>query len=236
MATEDNLLLLSEGELNVTGRLVDASNATLYATATLEDQSLICIYKPIAGERPLWDFADGCLANREFAAYLVSNHLGFDLVPLTILRDGPYGFGMVQQWVDIDEEIDLAKFFATDHPRLRAMALFDAIINNTDRKIGHLLPLNSQTVFGCDHGVTFHSEDKLRTVLWQWANEPFTGEEIALLERAQSEIAGELGQQLSPYLTEVEINETARRVADLVASGRFPLPNPDWPAVPWPAF
>ena len=236
MATEDNLLLLTQGELHVTGRLVDASNATLYATATLEDQSLICIYKPIAGERPLWDFADGCLANREFAAYLVSNHLGFDLVPLTILRDGPYGFGMVQQWVDIDEEIDLAKFFATDHPRLRAMALFDAIINNTDRKIGHLLPLNSQTVFGCDHGVTFHAEDKLRTVLWQWANEPFTGEEIALLERAQSEIAGELGQQLSPYLTEVEINETARRVADLVASGRFPLPNPDWPAVPWPAF
>jgi uncharacterized repeat protein (TIGR03843 family) len=236
MATEDNLLLLTQGELHVTGRLVDASNATLYATATLEDQSLICIYKPIAGERPLWDFADGCLAHREFAAYLVSNHLGFDLVPLTILRDGPYGFGMVQQWVDIDEEIDLAKFFATDHPRLRAMALFDAIINNTDRKIGHLLPLNSQTVFGCDHGVTFHSEDKLRTVLWQWANEPFTGEELVLLERAQSEIAGELGQQLSPYLTEVEIKETARRVADLVASGRFPLPNPDWPAVPWPAF
>jgi hypothetical protein len=236
MATEDNLLLLTQGELHVTGRLVDASNATLYATATLEDQSLICIYKPIAGERPLWDFADGCLAHREFAAYLVSNHLGFDLVPLTILRDGPYGFGMVQQWVDIDVEIDLAKFFATDHPRLRAMALFDAIINNTDRKIGHLLPLNSQTVFGCDHGVTFHSEDKLRTVLWQWANEPFTGEELVLLERAQSEIAGELGQQLSPYLTEVEIKETARRVADLVASGRFPLPNPDWPAVPWPAF
>ena len=236
MATEDNLLLLTQGELHVTGRLVDASNATLYATATLEDQSLICIYKPIAGERPLRDFADGCLANREFAAYLVSNHLGFDLVPLTILRDGPYGFGMVQQWVDIDEEIDLAKFFATDHPRLRAMALFDAIINNTDRKIGHLLPLNSQTVFGCDHGVTFHSEDKLRTVLWQWANEPFTGEEITLLERAQSEIAGELGQQLSPYLTEVEIRETARRVADLLENGTFPLPNPDWPAVPWPAF
>lgn len=236
MATEDNLLLLTQGELHVTGRLVDASNATLYATATLEDLSLICIYKPIAGERPLWDFADGCLAHREFAAYLVSNHLGLDLVPLTILRDGPYGFGMVQQWVDIDEEIDLAKFFATDHPRLRAMALFDAIINNTDRKIGHLLPLNNQTVFGCDHGVTFHSEDKLRTVLWQWANEPFTGEEIALLERAQSEIAGELGQQLSPYLTEVEIKETARRVADLLDSGTFPLPNPDWPAVPWPAF
>ncbi len=236
MVTEDSLLTLTKGELHVTGRLVDASNATLYATATLEDQSIICIYKPIAGERPLWDFSDGCLAHREYAAFLVSDHLGFDLVPLTILRDGPYGFGMVQQWVDIDESIDLGKFFSTDHPKLRSMALFDAIINNTDRKIGHLLPLDGQTLFGCDHGVTFHSDDKLRTVLWQWANEPFTEEEFTLLRKAQSSLAGELGGLLAPLLTEVEIQETARRVADLLASGTFPLPNPDWPAVPWPAF
>jgi uncharacterized repeat protein (TIGR03843 family) len=155
---------------------------------------------------------------------------------LTILRDGPYGFGMVQQWIDIDETIDLAKFFATDHPRLRAMALFDAIINNTDRKIGHLLPLDAERVFGCDHGVTFHSEDKLRTVLWQWANEPFTQQELEFLERARSCFAGELGELLVPLLTEVEIQETQRRVADLLATGTFPLPNPEWPAVPWPAF
>ena len=236
MVTDDNSLTLMNGDLSVTGRLVDASNATLYATATLNDQAVVCIYKPIAGERPLWDFADGCLAHREYASYLLSHHLGFDLVPLTILREGPYGFGMVQEWIDIDENINLATFFSTDHPQLRSMALFDAIINNTDRKIGHLLPVNEYTVFGCDHGVTFHSEDKLRTVLWQWANEPFTGDEIALLERAQSEIAGELGQQLLPYLTEAEIKGTARRVADLLDSGTFPLPNPDWPAVPWPAF
>ena len=236
MATDVNLLTLTKGQLQVTGRLVDASNATLYATASLEDHSIVCIYKPIAGERPLWDFSDGCLAHREYAAFLVSYHLGFDLVPITILRDGPYGFGMVQQWVDIDESIDLAKFFATDHPRLRTMALFDAIINNTDRKIGHLLPIDGQTLFGCDHGVTFHSEDKLRTVLWQWANEPFSQEEISLLKRAQLLLAGELGTLLAPLLTEVEIQETARRVSDLLASGRFPLPNPDWPAVPWPAF
>ena len=236
MATDDNLLELTKGELVVTGRLVDASNATLYATVTLAEKSLVCIYKPIAGERPLWDFADGSLAHREYAAFLVSDHLGFDLVPLTILRDGPYGFGMVQQWVDIDESIDLAKFFATDHPRLRSMALFDAIINNTDRKIGHLLPRDKQTVFGCDHGVTFHSEDKLRTVLWQWANEPFANEEVAFLKRAQTELAGALGQMLSPLLTELEIQATARRVDELLANGTFPLPNPDWPAVPWPAF
>jgi len=236
MDTDDNLLILTHGELHVTGRLVDASNATLYATATLEDRELVCIYKPIAGERPLWDFADGCLAHREYAAYLVSDYLGFDLVPLTILRDGPYGLGMVQQWVDIDESIDLAKFFATDHPQLRSMALFDAIINNTDRKIGHLLPLDEKTLFGCDHGVTFHTDDKLRTVLWQWADEPFTPEETALLEKAQISLGGELGQLLAPLLTVQEIQETTRRVAELLSSGTFPLPNPDWPAVPWPAF
>ena len=236
MVTDDNLMILTNGELHVTGRLVDASNATLYATATLEDRELVCIYKPIAGERPLWDFSDGCLAHREYAAYLVSDYLGFDLVPLTILRDGPYGLGMVQKWVDIDENIDLAKFFATDHPRLRSMALFDAIINNTDRKIGHLLPLDEKTLFGCDHGVTFHTDDKLRTVLWQWADEPFTPEETALLEKAQISFGGELGQLLAPLLTVQEIQETTRRVAELLSSGTFPLPNPDWPAVPWPAF
>jgi len=236
MATDDNFLTLTHGEMQVTGRLVDASNATLYATSTFGDQSLVCIYKPVAGERPLWDFSDGCLAHREYAAFLVSDLLGFDLVPLTILRDGPYGPGMVQQWIDIDESIDLSQFFSTDHPKLRAMALFDAIINNTDRKIGHLLPLDQERVLGCDHGVTFHAEDKLRTVLWQWAGDPFTAEEIALLEAARSQINGKLGELLSPLLTELEILQIERRVSDLLNSGTFPLPSPDWPAVPWPAF
>lgn len=236
MVTDDNLMTLTNGDLKVTGRLVDASNATLYTTATLDDQSIVCIYKPIAGERPLWDFEDGCLAHREYAAYLVSDQLGFDLVPLTILRDGPYGFGMVQQWIDIDDSVDLAEFFSTDHPQLRAMALFDAIINNTDRKIGHLLPVDDHFVFGCDHGVTFHPEDKLRTVLWQWADKPFTANEILLLERAKSALEGALGELLAPLLTKVEIQETLRRVEDLLASRTFPLPSPDWPAVPWPAF
>jgi len=236
MVTDDNSTILINGDLTVTGRLVDASNATLYATAIFNGRSITCIYKPIAGERPLWDFADGCLAHREYASYLVSHHLGFNLVPLTILRDGPYGFGMVQQWIDIDESIDLASFFSTDHPQLRSLTLFDAIINNTDRKIGHLLPIDNQTVFGCDHGVTFHQEDKLRTVLWQWANEPFSETEISTLERAKTELTGQLGTMLSSLLTQIEIEETVRRVSKLLASGTFPLPNPDWPAVPWPAF
>ena len=236
MATDAKLINLRDGVLRVTGRLVDASNATLYAIADLAGQEMVCIYKPKAGERPLWDFPDGCLAHREYAAYLVSEHLGFNVVPLTVLRDGPYGEGMAQEWITIDESIDLAKFFATDHPGLRAMALFDAIINNTDRKIGHLLPINDDVVFGCDHGVTFHVEDKLRTVLWQWAGDSLTTNEIEILKKALISLEGELRTQLETLLTTQEIDALAARVQRLLNEGTFPQPNPNWPAVPWPAF
>lgn len=236
MATDAKLLNLRDGVLRVTGRLVDASNATLYAIADLAGQEMVCIYKPKAGERPLWDFPDGCLAHREYAAYLVSEYLGFNVVPLTVLRDGPYGEGMAQEWITIDESVDLAKFFATDHPGLRAMALFDAIINNTDRKIGHLLPINDDVVFGCDHGVTFHVEDKLRTVLWQWAGDSLTTNEIEILKKAVISLEGELRTQLETLLTTQEIDALAARVQRLLNEGTFPQPNPNWPAVPWPAF
>ena len=236
MATVDKFVLLNEGALKVTGRLVDASNATLHATATIDENEMVCIYKPIAGERPLWDFADGSLAHRELAAYLVSEALGFHIVPLTILRDGPYGLGMVQEWITLNVEIELATFFSTDNPKLRSMALFDAIVNNTDRKIGHLLPVSDDEVYGCDHGVTFHVDDKLRTVLWQWADDPLTDSEMELLRRAEKLLAGELALQLEPLLTKSEIDATLIRVERLISEGRFPLPNPDWPAIPWPAF
>jgi hypothetical protein len=236
MATEDKFSRLQLGTLRVTGRLIDASNATLYAIAELDSQEMVCIYKPVAGERPLWDFPDGCLAHREYAAYLVSENLGFHVVPLTVLRDGPYGKGMAQEWIDIDESIDLGKFFSTDHPGLRSMALFDAVVNNTDRKIGHLLPVDGKTVYGCDHGVTFHVEDKLRTVLWQWAGDVLSAQEIELLQRAVSALQGELRVQLEQLLTVEEIDALAMRVDRLLAQGCFPHPSPDWPAVPWPAF
>ena len=236
MATDAKLINLRDGVLRVTGRLVDASNATLYAIADLAGQEMVCIYKPRAGERPLWDFPDGCLAHREYAAYLVSEHLGFNVVPLTVLRDGPYGEGMAQEWITIDESIDLAKFFATDHPGLRSMALFDAIINNTDRKIGHLLPINDDVVFGCDHGVTFHVEDKLRTVLWQWSGDSLITKEIEILKKAVTSLEGELRTQLETLLTTQEIDALSARVQRLLNEGTFPQPNPNWPAVPWPAF
>ena len=236
MATEDKLARLQNGTLRVTGRLIDASNATLYAIAELDDAEMVCIYKPIAGERPLWDFPDGCLAHREFAAYIVSEHLGFNVVPLTVLRDGPYGKGMAQEWIDIDESIDLAQFFSSDHSALRTMALFDAVVNNTDRKIGHLLPVNNEIVYGCDHGVTFHVEDKLRTVLWQWAGNTLRDDEIQILQRAANSLNGELRLQLEQLLTADEIDALEMRVNRLLNQGCFPHPSPDWPAVPWPAF
>ena len=234
MATDVNRTLLESGELEVMGRLVDASNATLYAKVTLNVQEKICIYKPIAGERPLWDFPDGTLADREYAAYLISDYLALNVVPLTILRDGPYGFGMVQEWIDIDEAVDLASYFSQDIPELRRMAFFDAIINNTDRKIGHLLPNLDGQLFGCDHGVTFHEEDKLRTVLWQWAGESLLPVEIKALENLLAGLSGDL--DLSSHLTQKEIEALRMRIQRLITEGVMPLPSPDWPAIPWPAF
>ena len=234
MVTDDKFLLLSKGELVVTGRLVDASNATLFATLTYEDQSMNAIYKPVAGERPLWDFQDGALANREYAAFLVSEYLDLGIVPLTVLRDGPYGDGMVQEWIDIDESVDLGSFFSTDNADLRTMALFDAIINNTDRKIGHLLPTTSGELYGCDHGVTFHAEDKLRTVLWQWAGDSLTDAELLLLKKLSTGLGFDL--DLSSHLTSLEIAAIKNRISRLIAHAAMPQPNPNWPAVPWPAF
>ena len=234
MVTELSSAELISAPLSVTGRLIDASNATLYAEAKIGEVDVACIYKPVAGERPLWDFPDGTLANREYAAYLISEISGLHVVPLTVLRDGPFGFGAVQQWINIDESIDLALFFREDNPALRKIALFDAIVNNTDRKIGHLLPLSNEVVLGCDHGVTFHSEDKLRTVLWQWSGDKFTGEEIALLDNLLAKIVA--NAELKELITESEIAALKDRINSLISAGTFPTPSDEWPSIPWPPF
>ncbi len=234
MVTELSSAELISAPLSVTGRLIDASNATLYAEAKIGEVDVACIYKPVAGERPLWDFPDGTLANREYAAYLISEISGLHVVPLTVLRDGPFGFGAVQQWINIDESIDLALFFREDNPALRKIALFDAIVNNTDRKIGHLLPLSNEVVLGCDHGVTFHSEDKLRTVLWQWSGDEFTGEEIALLDNLLAKIAANV--ELKELITESEMAALEDRINSLISAGTFPTPSDEWPSIPWPPF
>ena len=229
------LALLTSGELTVEGRLVDASNATFYCAVTSADRTAACVYKPIAGERPLWDFPDGTLAEREVAAFEVSVALGWPIVPPTVLRDGPAGPGMVQLWIDVDETVEITRFMRRyDVERLRQIAVFDAVINNADRKGGHLLPLADGQVYGVDHGVTFHTQDKLRTVLWQWAGERLPDGMCAQLRALRGDLDAALGERLGELLTRREVARTKSRLDRLLASGRHPEPAGDWPPVPWP--
>jgi len=255
--------LLTHGTLEIEGRLVDASNATLYCTITTggpemspemrpemrrakdsknpknakrQQASIACVYKPIAGERPLWDFPAGTLAGREVAAYAVSRAAGWDVVPPTVMRDGPFGPGMCQLWIDHDAGVDLiALSRRTDHPGLRDMAVFDAVVNNADRKIGHLLPVPDGHLYGCDHGVCFAEDYKLRTVLWQWRGKTLPRRSVEALRRLKGELTeGSLGAGLSGLLTSSEIETTRIRVDTLLKHRVHPYPPADWPAVPWP--
>ncbi|MGY3200695.1 SCO1664 family protein [Streptomyces sp. TE5632] len=255
-------VLLAEGELTVRGRIREASNAALYCTVTHEGREAACVYKPVAGERPLWDFPDGTLAGREVAAYQVSEATGWGLVPPTVLRDGPHGEGMCQLWIDATPEAELLALVDREEPgpgwkavgfaevgegrtallvhaddvRLRRLAVLDAVINNADRKGGHLLPTRDGRLYGIDHGVTFNAEDKLRTLLWGWAGEPLTEEAHDVLEVLGKALAegGALAASLAPLITRAEIDATRARVASLLASGTHPQPGGRWPAIPWP--
>jgi uncharacterized repeat protein (TIGR03843 family) len=230
------LTLLREGDIEVEGRLVDASNATLYCATSLDGLIAACVYKPVRGERPLWDFPDGTLAGREVATYLVSEATGWDLVPPTVLRDGPFGPGMCQLWVETDESVDLSLLARSEHPDLRRMAVLDAVVNNADRKGGHLLPRHDGRVQGVDHGICFSSEDKLRTLLWQWRGEPLTEEALEVLTHLREQLGGGLGQALVELLTRREVQATVDRVERLLATRAHPEPSEDWPAIPWPPF
>ncbi|MER6724411.1 MULTISPECIES: SCO1664 family protein [Streptomyces] len=254
--------LLALGELTVRGRIRDASNAALYCTVTHQGREVACVYKPVAGERPLWDFPDGTLAQREVAAYEVSEATGWGLVPPTVLREGPYGEGMVQLWIEAVPEADLLALVDTEEPgpgwkavalaevgegrtallvhaddeRLRRLAVLDAVINNADRKGGHLLPAAGERLYGIDHGVTFHAEDKLRTLLWGWAGEPLTGEALAVLDGLREALkdGGTLATRLGALITPAELDATRARVTSLIESGKHPEPGGEWPAIPWP--
>jgi len=228
--------LLATGEIDVQGRMIDASNATLYCAISGNGLEAACVYKPVAGERPLWDFPDGTLAAREVAAFAVSAATGWDLVPPTVLRDGPYGPGMVQLWIDTDENVDLGELARSDHPDLARMAVLDAVINNADRKGGHLLPTEQGHVFGIDHGVCFSVDDKLRTLLWQWRGDPLPDAARETLEELRADLDNALGAALRTLLDRREVRATTRRVDRLLREGTYPLPSGDWPAVPWPPF
>ncbi|MFL6240535.1 MAG: SCO1664 family protein [Actinomycetes bacterium] len=230
------LRLLTDGELDIQGRLVDASNATLFCNVELEGLAAACVYKPIAGERPLWDFPEGTLAHREVAAYAVSEAVGWGVVPPTVMRDGPFGPGMCQLWIDVDETVDVAALARSDLPQLRRMAIFDAVVNNADRKGGHLLPTTDGHIFGVDHGVCFSVENKLRTLLWRWRGQRIEPDYLEALQQLRVDLDAALCQQLSGLLSAPELHATRRRIDRLVATRKYPQPSEDWPAVPWPPF
>ena len=246
-------------ELTLTGRIRTASNATF--VGTIGEVSVV--YKPIAGEAPLWDFLDGTLANREVAAYLVSQALGWDVVPRTWLRDGPFGHGMVQVWQEPDPDLSAVDLVETDQApesgwkhvlegrdedgrsvtlihedssALRRMAVFDLIVNNADRKGNHILAMTDGHRFGVDHGLTFHTEHKVRTVLWGWLGESLGGDELAGIDRVVEGLRGALGSELAELLSEQEIAALDARCPELRAAGQFPAPAGEMPAVPWPLF
>ncbi|MFI8943070.1 SCO1664 family protein [Streptomyces syringium] len=259
--------LLALGELTVRGRVREASNAVLYCTVAYEGVTASCVYKPVAGERPLWDFPDGTLAQREVAAYELSEAMGWGLIPPTVLRDGPYGEGMCQLWIEgpDEEESAGAELLAlvegeepgpgwkavgfaevgedrtallvhADDVRLRRLAVLDAVINNGDRKGGHLLPAADGRLYAIDHGVTFNADDKLRTLLWGWAGEPLPEEALEALRRLSADLAEErpLTARLAELITPAEIEALRARVADLLRTGRHREPSGQWPAIPWP--
>ncbi|MBT2490247.1 SCO1664 family protein [Streptomyces sp. ISL-96] len=263
---DDGLLtVLAKGQLTVRGRVREASNAVLYCEIEYEGVSASCVYKPVAGERPLWDFPDGTLAQREVAAYEISEVTGWGLVPPTVLRDGPYGEGMCQLWIETasgdggpgllalveDEEpaegwkaiafADVgegrtALLVHADDARLRRLAVLDAVINNADRKGGHLLPTADGKLYGIDHGVTFNEQDKLRTLLWGWAGEPLTAEAVEVVARLSEELAEgrPLATRMAELITPAEVDALRARVTALRTTGRHPEPSGEWPAIPWP--
>jgi uncharacterized repeat protein (TIGR03843 family) len=262
----DDLELLNRGTIELQGRIMPASNATFFGTVTLDGETIDCVYKPVAGERPLWDFPDGTLAGREVGAYAVSAALGWDVVPPTVLRgDGPAGTGMLQAWREPDEgqsPVDLVPtgdtpqgylhvldaYDGNDRPislvhedsdALRRMAVFDIVVNNADRKGGHVLAMPDGHRFGVDHGISFHLDDKLRTVLWGWAHEPLEDEDAEGVRRLAELLrspSSELSQALSLLLTDDEVVATVRRCDALLRRHVMPRPAGGRPSIPWPAF
>ncbi|WP_344662304.1 SCO1664 family protein [Catenulispora subtropica] len=265
--------VLTTGEMAITGRLTNASNATLYGTVTLDGVTLECVHKPVAGERPLWDFPNGTLAAREVAAYELSQATGWRIVPPTVMREGPWGPGMCQLWIDTPDDDDhellalLPEDFDQDpddaaarwrpvlsvelgdgrpavlahkaDERLRRIAAFDAVVNNADRKGGHLLVGTADPghVYGIDHGLTFNVDDKLRTLLWGFSDEPLGDEVREVLERLDGAIAsGELGGRLAELLDAGEVAATRERIRELLRTDRIPGPEGRRRPVPWPPF
>ncbi len=230
---------LQHGELELKGQFMLGSNYTFLVNVHYEGLELQAVYKPLRGEQPLWDFPENSLAGREVAAYIVSEALGFHLVPFTILReDGPfYGPGSLQQFVDYDPDYHYFNFSEEDKARLRPVVLFDLLVNNADRKGSHvLIEKGTGKLWAIDHGLCFHEEDKLRTVLWDFAGEPIPQELLECLQQLPAKLAarGPLRTALRPYLEGRELSALAARAAALLQTHTFPYRPRDRRAYPYP--
>jgi len=240
--------LLSQGRVTLAGRILASSNAIFLATVEDEDLRALAIYKPRRGERPLWDFPRGSLCLREVAAYVVSQALDWPLIPPTVLRDGPYGPGALQLYIDADpqanyftlrDNVDEAGEYTRRSrrlPDLLPVALFDVLANNADRKGGHLLLDRQGRVWAIDNALTFNAESKLRTVIWDFAGEPIPEEYLANLRQFHKRLArrSTLRQALARLLDEGEIGALQARLEELLERATFPSPDPTRRQVPWP--
>ena len=237
ISSEVILACLQNGEINLEGQFLWGSNHTLLTQVKQNELTLKAVYKPVQGERPLWDFPSDTLAGREVAAYLVSRAIGWDFVPLCVYRgDGPSGPGSLQLYIEHDPEYHYFTFSSEHRQRLRQVALFDDLVNNTDRKGGHLLIDPEDKLWLIDHGICFHAVPKLRTVIWDFAGQSISDSDCQDLKdfRKLLEPQSALVEQLAKYLTAQEIQALRNRANDLIAAGRFPSPTDSQRSYPWP--
>jgi uncharacterized repeat protein (TIGR03843 family) len=233
----DQLALLENGDIDLKGQFVWGSNYTFLVNVISGEQSTRAVYKPTRGERPLWDFPTASLAKREVAAYQLSCTLGWDFVPPTVYRkQAPMGRGSLQLFIPHDPEYHFFNFTVQDKDRLRPVVLFDLLVNNADRKGSHLLIDSSGKLWAIDHGICFHTDDKLRTVIWDFIGTPIPGDLLSDVEKVLSALqsGGETFTHLRPYLKEVEIHAIARRAARLLKNPVFPAPQGKERPFPYP--
>lgn len=246
---------LDSADVTIIGRHPAASNAVFVVELDTGAAPTRAMYKPIAGERQLWDFPDGALARREVAAHRFASALGVTHIPATVWRDDlPHGPGSLQTWIEdatlddvvvvesmdegwlhvLDAELQDGSPVVVAHrdaPELRTIALFDALINNADRKAGHLLRDGDSALWAVDHGVAFHVEPKLRTVLWGFIGQPLADDLVDMLTRVPSAL-----DVLTDWISEQEIDAVQGRADSLLGRGVFPAPSGEWPAIPWPIW
>ena len=235
---DDISSFLLEGVISSPLLIPQGSNDTFLVSVSDGRQSRDAVYKPRRGERPLWDFPSGTLYKREYAAYLVARALSWDFIPCTVIRDGPYGVGSLQQFIDADSESNYFTLREERLDELERIALFDHLANNADRKASHCFKDWGGRVWSIDHGITFHDEPKLRTVIWDFVGEPISArlmeQMAAFLERLRW--ADGVARELAPLLSPEELAALDRRIEGLLASGRFPQADPYRRNVPWPWF